>query len=322
LSRTLIIVNHIAAKARRSWPIVRDQLAASRIEFDFRETVHAGDATNITRAALQSGYRTIVVLGGDGTLSEAAEGFFEFADDPAITPGPVNLEACLAVLPSGTGDDFARGLRGSRAPLEDWTKTLIAHLKSENDTHIRAVDAIYGRCNNYQRPFICLNASTLGIGGETGARVADQGDLMRRFSGEARFLLAAAGAVAAWRERRVVVSVDHQLLADSPMNLVAVANNAYAGAGMMLSPKARIDDGKLDVVIASGLTRVNVIRELPRLHTGGHVTNPKVKIKQGNYVRIETFAERDALRIEADGNVRGHTPADYRIMPNALRFVG
>jgi diacylglycerol kinase family enzyme len=117
------------------------------------------------------------------------------------------------------------------------------------------------------------------------------------------------------------VSVDDQLLADGPMNLVAVSNNVYAGAGMMLSPEAKIDDGKLDVVIASGLTRVNVIRELSRVHTGGHVANPKVKIKQGRYVRIETFSERDALRIEADGNVRGFTPADYRIMPGTIRFV-
>ena len=130
-----------------------------------------------------------------------------------------------------------------------------------------------------------------------------------------------AGAVAAWRERRVRVSVDENELLDGPMNLVAVANNAYAGAGMMLSPKAEINDGQLDVVVASGLSRANVIRELRRLHSGGHVANPKVRIKQGKYARVETFSLHDALPIEADGNVRGHTPADYRIMPGALRFV-
>jgi YegS/Rv2252/BmrU family lipid kinase len=321
MPRTLIIVNHVAAKARRAWPIVRAQLEASRIEFDFHETTAAGDATRRTRAALYSGYQTIVVLGGDGTLSEAAEGFFEFEKNFEVTPRPINSGAALAILPAGTGDDFARGSRGTRAPLEEWTKTLIAHLEGQAETRTRTVDLIYGRCDNYTRPFICLNASTLGIGGETGARVAAQGEFMRRFSGEARFLLAAAGAVSAWRERRVVVTVDGQLLADAPMNLVAIANNAYAGAGMMLSPKARIDDGKLDVVIASGLTRVNVIRELPRLHTGGHVKNSKVTIKQGTYTRVETFSDDDAMRIEADGNVRGVTPADYRIMPSALKFV-
>jgi diacylglycerol kinase (ATP) len=314
--KTLIIANHVAAKAQRAWPGVKSLLEANRIEFELHETTHAGDATTRTRQALHSGCQTIVVLGGDGTLSEAAEGFFELTNDVpmAIKPG-----AALGVLPAGTGDDFARGLRDTRAPLEDWIKTLASY--RENQDRVRVIDLLYGRCDDYSKSFICINASTLGIGGETGARVAAQGDFLRRFSGEARFMLAAAGAVAAWRERRVRVTIDDELLADNPMNLVAVANNRYAGAGMLMSPEAKIDDGKLDVVIASGFSRLDVVRELPRLHTGGHVANPKVQIKQGCYVRVETFALEDGLQIEADGNVRGKTPADYRVMAGALRFV-
>ena len=105
------------------------------------------------------------------------------------------------------------------------------------------------------------------------------------------------------------------------MNLVAVANGLYAGGGMMLSPQARNDDGKLDVVTASGLNRLQVVRELPRIHRGGHVANPKVRIFQGSSARIETFAPEDAMLIEADGNLRGKTPVEFQIMPRALRFV-
>jgi diacylglycerol kinase (ATP) len=90
---------------------------------------------------------------------------------------------------------------------------------------------------------------------------------------------------------------------------------------MMLSPEARIDDGKLDVVSASGLSRTQVVRELSRIHKGGHVSNPKVRIRQGTKVRIETFANEDAMPIEADGNVRGVTPVEFQVMPGALRFV-
>ena len=89
----------------------------------------------------------------------------------------------------------------------------------------------------------------------------------------------------------------------------------------MLSPAARNDDGKLDVVTASGLNRVQIVRELSRIHKGGHVGNPKVSIVQGSNVRIETFASEDAMPIEADGNVRGYTPVSFQIMPGALRFV-
>ena len=127
--------------------------------------------------------------------------------------------------------------------------------------------------------------------------------------------------MARWRERRVRVTVDGEEMADAPMNLTAVANALYAGGGMMLSPRATNDDGKLDVVTASGLNRAQIIRELTRIHKGGHVANPKVQIRQGTTVRIETFAARDAMPIEADGNVRGHTPVEFRLMPHALRFV-
>ena len=316
----LIIINHSAARARRLWPTIRKQLDAARVEYQAYETQGPGDATIKTRAALRSGVESVVVVGGDGTLSETAEGFFEFNDELDVLPTPVNPLATLALLPAGTGNDFARGLLGKRAPLQDWIETVIAHSRNRS-VGVRTMDVLYGRCNDYEKPFICFNASTMGIGGETAGRVAAQGKFMRNFSGEFRFVYAAVGALAAWRERRVRVTVDGRTVADGPMNLVAVANALYCGGGMMLSPDARIDDGKLDVITASGLSRVNVVTELSRVHTGGHVNNPKVTITQGEIVRIETFLQQDAMPLEADGNVRGVTPVQFQVLPGALRFV-
>ena len=90
---------------------------------------------------------------------------------------------------------------------------------------------------------------------------------------------------------------------------------------MMLSPEARIDDGKLDVITASGLTRKNVVTELSRIHNGGHLKNPKVTVTQGTIVSIETFLAQDGMPLEADGNVRGVTPVQFQVLPSALRFV-
>ncbi len=320
-SKLLIIINNAAAKARRAWPEIKGKLEQSSLRFEAYETTGPGDATTRTRAALRVGFDTIAVVGGDGTLSEAAEGFFELGENRSGVPLPINSEAALGILPAGTGDDFARGLRRRRAPLEQWIETLISHCQSQGQASVRLVDVMTGAGDDYGREFICLNASTMGIGGETAARVAAQGSFMRSFSGEFRFAAAAVGALSAWRERRVRVSIDDAPVIDDRMNLVGVANGLYAGGGMMLSPKALVDDGKLDVVTAIGFTRAMVIRELPRIHHGGHVANPRVRIKQGEKVRIDTFSAADALLIEADGNVRGRTPVEFRIMPGALRFV-
>jgi len=316
---TVIIINHTAARVRRLWPEIKRKLDASGVEYQAYETTARGDATSKTRAFLRSGIDSIVVVGGDGTLSEAAEGFFEFNDDLDVPPTAINPSATLGVLPAGTGDDFARGLAGTRAPLQTWIDKFVAHASGESQT--LTVDVLYGRCNGYEKPFICLNASTMGIGGETAGRVAAQGKFMRNFSGEFRFVFAAVGALAAWRERRAIITVDGRTITDGPMNLVAVGNALYCGGGMMLSPDARIDDGKLDVITASGLSRANVVTELSRIHTGGHVKNPKVTITQGTIVRIETLMLQDAMPLEADGNVRGVTPVQFQIMPRVLRFV-
>lgn len=320
-TRPLIIVNHAAAKARKAWPEVRARLEEKGTEFDFYETTEPGDATTRTREALRAGATTIGVVGGDGTLSEAAQGFFEFSPQPEDLPAQINAAAQLAILPAGTGDDFARSEMGRRESLLKWTDIFIAHCRGAGKENVRLVDVLYGLCDEYQTPFICLNASTMGIGGETAARVAGQGNFMRRFSGEARFAVAAMAALAGWRERRVRVSIDDDEVIDGKMNLVAVGNALYAGGGMMLSPQAKIDDGKLDVVTASGLNRAQVLRELARIHKGGHVNNPKVRLVQGVGVSIETFSVADAMLIEADGNVRGVTPVEFRVMPKALRFV-
>jgi diacylglycerol kinase family enzyme len=197
----------------------------------------------------------------------------------------------------------------------------MAHCRTEDNQRTRLVDILYGLCDGFKTPFICMNASTMGIGGETASRVAAQGHFMRRFSGEARFAVAAMAALVAWRERRVRVSIDDREVIEGNMNLAAVANALYAGGGMMLSPEASIDDGELDVVTASGLDRMNIVRELARIHKGGHVANPKVRITQGKRVRVETFSPEDAMLIEADGNVRGRTPVEFRVMPRALRFI-
>jgi YegS/Rv2252/BmrU family lipid kinase len=321
MPQPLIIINTVAARARGVWPIVRAQLEANKIEFNAYETTKPGDATERTRIALNEGCPIIAVVGGDGTLSEAAAGFFNLPSDPDKNPSPVNPEASLAILPAGTGDDFAHGLTGDRAPLEKWIHAFITHCRGCEENTIRIVDVLHGSRDNHSHRFICLNASTMGLGAETGARVAAQGKFLRLFSGKFRFMTAAVAALASWRERPVRITIDDRDVIEAPMNLVAVANGLYAGGGMMLSPTACPDDAKLDVVTVSGLTRLGIVRELPRIHKGRHVLNPKVKIVIGKKVKIETFAIEDGLLIEADGNIRGRTPVEFEVLPAALRFV-
>ncbi len=319
-----VIVNYNAARARQAWPHVRATLNSAGVRCDAHEARHVGDAQARARLALHEGYRTIAVIGGDGTLSEVAAGFFTREREIDRPPTPVNAAAALAVLPGGTGNDFARSLEGQRASLAHWLARLSAHCQrgaAEGTT--RTVDLLHGMATTDEglRTFLCLNAATLGIGAEVAGRVAAQRPFVRRLPGEARFALAAVGALARWRLRRVRIQVDDNEPIECRTNLAAVANSAFAGGGMMFAPAARVDDGQLDVVTACDISRAVIVRELTRIHTGGHLANPRVHITRGARVRIAHLAPGDALAIEADGDVRGHTPVEFRIMPQALRVV-
>ena len=129
--------------------------------------------------------------------SEAAEGFFQFAENPEQVPALVKPEASLAILPAGTGDDFARGLMGRRESLVTgsmfWSRIAATETAKLHDKQMCFTGAATTTGRHY-----CLNASTMGIGGETAARVAQQGKFMRSFSGEARFA-AAAMVARRWR---------------------------------------------------------------------------------------------------------------------------
>ena len=321
-ARTLVIINKTAARARRSWPRIRDALIRNGVGFDTHETAAPGDATTRTRAALRAGCRIIAAVGGDGTLSEVAAGFFEESRCSADgLPAPINPNAALAILPAGTGDDFARGLVGGREPVEKWTAALIAHHRLGDAGKTRMIDVMHGTTCDPARDFICLNVSTLGIGAEVAGRVAAQKALMRRLPGETRFLSAAFGALVAWRERFVRVTVDGQSVIECRSNLIAVANGVYAGGGMMFAPGARVDDGEIDTVLACGITRTTIMRELSRIRVGAHLSNPKVRTMKGTRVRIETLRPEESLPVEADGNVRGRTPAEFRVIPGSLHVV-
>lgn len=366
-AKTFVIVNDTAARARAAWVEVRRALQSAGVAFDAHEAREFGDARRAARRARDARYRTVAVVGGDGTLSEVVNGLFEKVNEADRTDGTTDptcgvtersssapgddsshlevsrRDAALALLPAGTGNDFARALEGRRASLAHWIARLVAHCRAgDAQQTARDVDVLRGTVATSRhfanalpsdasrfdggsgassREFFCLNAVTLGVGAQVASRVAAQGRFARRLSGEARFALAALPAIAGWRERRVRVQIGDEEARELKTNLIAVVNSPFAGGGMMFSPAARLDDGLLDVVTATQLSRVVLAREMMRIHAGGHVANPRVSIQRAARVLVEQVTDADALPVEADGDVRGQTPLTLSVIPRALRVV-
>lgn len=321
--RTLILINPTSNRARSAWVRIKDALAENAILCDVEETTTRGQGETLTRDALHAGYRTIAVVGGDGTISESVRGFFQPPDQESDTaPAPVDPTSALAILPGGTGNDFARGLMGGRSPLDSWIKRLFAHCKrAAHDTSTtRLVDTIYAEVTGTPQKFVCLNAATIGVSADVAARVSRQGGMKRRLPGEVRFAMEGVHALRAWRNHAVQLIADEQTVM-CHTSLIVVANGIFVGGGMKVAPGARVDDGKLDALTVCNLSRLQVLREFTHIHSGKHVGNEKVVMMSGSQVKVETLNGTPPLPIEADGDVRGHTPATFRIIPKSLRIV-
>lgn len=270
-------------------------------------TTRAGEATEVAREALNIGVTRIVAVGGDGTLSEVVNGYF---DDYGRV---INYAASIGLLPSGTGSDFRRSL-GLTSRNE-----LIRALISSETRLLDGVRADFQDLDGASASRTFINVASFGLGGDVSALVNKwRESLPRWIGGSARFAAAAIAALGRYKNIAVSLRLDEREMKINS-NLIVVANGRFAGGGMMLAPHAELDDGLLDVIVTDGATRLDVIRELPRIQRGAHLKNPKVTEMRAREVSINSA---EPMAIDLDGEMVGFTPAHLRVLPSAIRFVG
>ena len=309
MEETLFIINPVSARGTtlRFWTQSRREMERRGLEFSEQQTSKAGDATEIARRALEAGVKRIVAVGGDGTLNEVVNGYFDSAG------APVNPEAAIGLLPSGTGSDFRRsiGIKSSRDS--------IAAIITGKSRLIDAVRAFHATEDGASVTRYFINVATFGLGGDVSAFVNRwRGSLPKWVGGRARFVAAALRALDRYRLIPVEVRLDDSFHKEIASNLVVVANGRFAGGGMMLAPHAELDDGLLDVILTDGATRFDVIKELPRIGRGGYLKNKKVTETRARDVSITTA---EPMAIDIDGEMAGYTPARMTILGSAVRFI-
>ncbi|MDX2031964.1 MAG: diacylglycerol kinase family lipid kinase [Blastocatellia bacterium] len=304
----IFIVNPTAARGcgEREWASVRRELAARGPSFAERRTTRGGEATALAREALRAGEQALIAVGGDGTLNEVVNGYFD------ETGGAINPRAAIGLIPCGTGSDFRRtlGLNDRRTALQAIRGGRTASLDVMRVT-LRDRDA-----RPVQRH--AINIVSFGLGGDSVALVDKwRGTWPRWIGGHPRFVLAALHGLFRYRNRRVELRLDETRELIIRSNFFLAANGRYAGGGMMLAPHARPDDGLLDVILTDDVGRGDILRELPRIRRGAHLAHPRVSEHKVACVSIDGD---DPLAVDIDGEAAGFTPAVIAIHPAAIRF--
>ena len=305
----LLIVNPASARGATmsNCETARREFVRLGIEFSEHRTSGPGEATLVARNALREGATRIVAVGGDGTLNEVIAGYFDESGQV------INEDAAVGLIPSGTGSDFRRSIG---------LKTGAQSIESLVRDHTRSVDVAVAMLRDSQgreRSRYFINVATFGLGGEAVALVnAWRATWPVWIGGKVRFIAAALSALRKYRNRPVSVRLDDEPELRVSCGFVVVANGRYAGSGMKLAPTAEIDDGKLDVLLTDGLSRLGIARELLRVWKGDHVGNPKVITARAQRIAITSNPE---MAVDIDGEATGFTPIRIEVLPRVLRFL-
>jgi diacylglycerol kinase (ATP) len=288
----VVIANPAAGHGRAGRLIgkVTTALHRLRLPHEIRVSESGPDVERLARVAAEGGTGIVAALGGDGTVSLAANGI-------------LGTGATLAALPAGTGDDFAKAIGAGKL---DAAVELLANPKTMD------LDAIEITTGAVKRSF--FNIAGAGFDSEINETA---NGMTIKLGATGTYLMALLKTLSRFSPAAFTIQVDDERMELDAM-LVEVGSGRWTGGGMKVLPGAVMNDGLLDVCIVEALSKPAFLRAFPRVFVGSHATHPKVRMRTGTRVQVE--ADRRVL-VYADGELIGPLPAIFEVRPGALPVV-
>jgi YegS/Rv2252/BmrU family lipid kinase len=305
--RTTVIVNPKSqgGKLGKRWAELSDTIGRA-FPFDEVRTQGPGDATRLAREALRGGAERIVAIGGDGTINEVVNGFFD-DDGTAIKP-----DASFALIPFGTGGDFRRTMN---IPTETADAAAVIARNHKKKIDVGRLELTTPSGGKQVRMF--ANIASFGVSGVVDRLVNESGKKLGRLS----FALATARATWAYKNQRVQLTFDGKDHVETTINTVAVANGRYFGGAMMIAPNAEVDDGQFDVVAMGDFTFGDLLTSGRRLYKGTHLSMDKVSVRRARTVEATPVEPGAVVELDVDGECPGKLPARFELVPAAMWMV-
>lgn len=303
MPRKVKIILNPMADMGNAWRIARDlrSITEQHGGVDWSGTVYPGHAIELARQAGEQGYDMVIAMGGDGTVHEVVNGLMQI---------PEGKRPILGVVPAGSGNDFAHGLKASRVSSE----ALTSALKGEPST----VDLGVMTDQKGHKEYF---DNTLGIG--FGAIVTIRSHRLPVLRGFLMYLTAVLQTIIIDHNPiRMQIETDTETWEQGVIYLI-LCNGPREGGGFLIAPDAKIDDGILHYALIKDVSRPMMFRIVPEVMKGTHGRFKEVKM--GTCKKFSLTANRP-LYIHADGEIFTGPGTDLRkisieILPNALQVV-
>lgn len=299
-----VIVNPNAGngKGKKDWNRISDIFRKENISIVASFTEKKGHAAELAKKAVESGFRDIICVGGDGTLNEVINGIFS-----QIICATTDIS--LALIPVGTGNDWGR-MFGIPLVYEGSIKVIKENRRMLHD--IGLVKYFIGD-EQHQRYFI--NIAGIGFESMVVMRTNKQKDKGR--SNTAIYFYNLLSSLISYKKTNAEIVIDG-ISTRAKIFSLNIGNGRYCGGGMRQTPDAIPDDGLLDVTVIREMGRIEIIRNLKILYDGTILSHPKVDGYRASNIKVSSEA---LLYAEADGESLGHTPVEFSIIPSALNIV-
>ena len=312
MSLPLVIVNPASADGatREKWPKIASDLRTHFGPYSVAMTEAPGHARTLAAEAAMQGTKFIIACGGDGTISEVANGIMDS-----------NSAAELGVLPAGTGSDFrrsigvpanvaaaARALRDGRTKIVDAVRVAFINDNGERETRYSVNVASFG-----------LSSKVLDHASSGEAKKWLPGFTPRKLGSKLSYAAATVQTTLAASPADVLVQIDGEAERRLRVAEFCVANARYYGGAMKIAPDAKLDDGYFDVVTIGDASSFRLLTNAPRLYFGAHLRMSEVTHALAKQVIARPADKDKQVRVELDGEVVGRLPATFEIVPRALR---
>ena len=293
---SVVIVNPTSASGStgQAWPQIASDLRSQFGSFRVIFTKHRGDAAALAGDAARKGAKLIVACGGDGTVSEVANGILSSGKDVE-----------LGILPSGTGGDFRRTLE---IPGRSRDAARILRTGRTVRIDVGRVSYIDQNGNDATRYFV--GVASCGMSTRVIERVKED---------KASFATALLKTAMQNAPVRLVVQLDDAHDRHLTVSNLCIANARYFGGGMKIAPNAKLTDGKFDVIGVGDLSALQLFTSAPRVYLGSHLAMPEVSHALARKVNIRPADRGAEIALEVDGELPGRLPATFQIVPEALR---
>jgi diacylglycerol kinase (ATP) len=294
--RILVVYNPHAGggRARKLLPAIRQCLAEKSIDAEFALTEARGHAATLAEQSDLTPFDAVVSAGGDGTLFEVLNGYLR---------NPGAHKPALGLIPNGTGNAFMKelGLRKS-----DWRRAIdiIAFGNTRN------VDV--GRMEAQGQTWYFLNIVGMGFIAEIAATAA-----RLKWLGNSAYTLAVLLRLPWLKAQTLSLEIDGKTVEREGV-FVEIANSSYTGTSFLIAPKARLDDGLLDVVLLKRISRIGLLRLFRAVYDGSHIRHPQVEYLQARSISV---TESNPGQLVPDGEIVGKSPARFECLPGAVRFL-